>query len=559
MDTATDIDADGLSIATQREFTARKARDLGAIIDKEFIEPGNSALSIDKRPKFKELLKHVMATPGIDYVIIYMRSRAFRNLGDAVITKRHLAKLGIKLVSARENFGEGYMADAMEAVTDIFNELESRRNGEDVKAKMRYKMLAGGYNGRAKVGYLNVRESHNGKLFNTIALDPERAPLVRQVFELYATGDYTQQELHLAAVDLGLTQRPTPQMPYPRPVGSTTIENILSDPFFAGWVQVDGRLIKGRHEAIISQALFDRVQDVLEARSRNSNRDRVLYHYLKGLLVCGRCAQAGRANRLIYTQVKGRSGEYHGYYLCRGRQKKTCDLRHLPVANVEDAVAEHYQSLPIADSFVTGAERAITDALREEQAVTEELQAALRAQLSRLATREERLIDLAADGALDRSKITTRANQIAQERARIEARLTETRADLQIGATRLREALELARHLDHLFLALPDDGKHKLTRALFDRLEVDEGDYDITVSGHQLKAPFNDVFEAATAHAQRSAAGHPDMEPPKRTIPCHEAGDHRLVSALTGIQLVGGSSTGYLVGADGFEPPTARV
>ena len=48
-------------------------------------------------------------------MIIYMRSRAFRNFTDAAVTKRQLAEKGVTLVSVKEDFGEGYMADAMEA------------------------------------------------------------------------------------------------------------------------------------------------------------------------------------------------------------------------------------------------------------------------------------------------------------------------------------------------------------------------------------------------------------------------------------------------------------
>jgi site-specific DNA recombinase len=45
----------------------------------------------------------------------------------------------------------------MEGTIDIFNEMEVRRNGEDISAKMRYKRLKGGTVTRAKLGYLNVR------------------------------------------------------------------------------------------------------------------------------------------------------------------------------------------------------------------------------------------------------------------------------------------------------------------------------------------------------------------------------------------------------------------
>ncbi|QGH68677.1 recombinase family protein [Pseudactinotalea sp. HY158] len=118
MDTGADIDAEGNSIATQRAANQAKAAAIGAEITKEFVEPGASAQSIERRPVFKRLLAYLEQHPEVDIVIIYVRSRAFRNLGDAVLTKRRLEKLGVKLVSAKEDFGSGIMADAMEAVTD---------------------------------------------------------------------------------------------------------------------------------------------------------------------------------------------------------------------------------------------------------------------------------------------------------------------------------------------------------------------------------------------------------------------------------------------------------
>jgi hypothetical protein len=58
----------------------------------------------------------------------------------------------IKLVSAKEDFGERIMADAMEAVTDISNEVQVRISGEDIKIKMRHEAENGGTIGRARLG-----------------------------------------------------------------------------------------------------------------------------------------------------------------------------------------------------------------------------------------------------------------------------------------------------------------------------------------------------------------------------------------------------------------------
>ncbi len=183
MHTAIDIDADGNSIATQRDLCRKRCKRLKAPIVHEFVEPGNSAQSIAKRPVFRQLLSFIEENPEVGYVVIYMRSRIFRNQADAAITKRILAGMGVKLISAKEEFGDGYMADAMEAITDIMNEVQVRQSGEDIKQKLLHKAKNGGTVGRAKLGYKNVRKDFDGRLVNTIAIDKKRAPLVRWAFE----------------------------------------------------------------------------------------------------------------------------------------------------------------------------------------------------------------------------------------------------------------------------------------------------------------------------------------------------------------------------------------
>jgi len=228
--------------------------------------------------------------------------------------------LGVRIISCKEDFGTGPVADAMETVSDAFNELQVRQNGEDIRQKLRHKALNGGTISRAKLGYLNIRAEHEGRLFNTIGVDEKRAPLVGKAFELYSSGEYTIDRLEATMADLGLTTRPSPRWPQEQPVSDSKLHRMLSDPYYAGWVVVDGELVKGRHEPIVGQALFDQVQEVLAARSRGGSRDRVLYHYLKGMLFCGRCDTQGRTTRLVYTEAKGRS-QYYGYFFCRGRQE----------------------------------------------------------------------------------------------------------------------------------------------------------------------------------------------------------------------------------------------
>lgn len=265
--TARDISKDGNSIAVQREETMAKANELGLVVAKEFVEPGRSAQTMEKRPVFRQMLAYVSEHPEVGAIIVYSRSRAFRNVEDAMLTRRNLRMLGVKLISTKEDFGDSFEGDAMATITDAMNELQYRLNGQDVKLKMAHKAKNGGTITRAPIGYLNTRITVEGHLVNSIGIDEERAPLVRLMFELYATGEYSIPQLTAVMQDQGLEARPTGRHLTPRPITRDTIERVLGDPYYAGWIFYDGELYEGRHEALIDQELFDRVQDLLEARS----------------------------------------------------------------------------------------------------------------------------------------------------------------------------------------------------------------------------------------------------------------------------------------------------
>lgn len=196
-----------------------------------------------------------------------MRSRVFRNHLDAAITKRQLREKGIELVFAKENFGEGYVGDAMEAITDVVNELQVRMSGEDIRIKMAHKVERGGSVGRAKLGYLNVRKDFDGRLVNTIDVDPVRAPVIVWAFEQYATNQHSIAQLQMMLEDQGLTTRASGKRAA-KPLSSSQLAMILRDPCHTGVIRYKGKLHAGRHTPLVSKELFLAVQKILDARNR---------------------------------------------------------------------------------------------------------------------------------------------------------------------------------------------------------------------------------------------------------------------------------------------------
>lgn len=82
---------------------------------------------------------------------------------------------------------------------------------------------------------------------------------------------------------------------------------ILRDPYYLDMVTYKGQVFDGRHEALVTADVFERVQEIYAERSRPVQRHRIHRHFLRGLMCCGRCDAAGREHRMLYTDVKGKA------------------------------------------------------------------------------------------------------------------------------------------------------------------------------------------------------------------------------------------------------------
>lgn len=185
----TDYDPEGISIPAQRVACVRKAEQLGLSITGEYVEPGRSATEMTKRVAFQEMLNRVRTAKDIDFIIIYELSRLARNRFDDAVVMADLKKRGVTLVSVTENIDASPVGQLMHGLLAAFNEYRSAKDGADISYKMREKAKKGGTLGRAPIGYLNTIDRQDGREIRSSTPDPERAPLVKLAFELYAKGD----------------------------------------------------------------------------------------------------------------------------------------------------------------------------------------------------------------------------------------------------------------------------------------------------------------------------------------------------------------------------------
>lgn len=389
--TRTSYDPLGQSIPSQRTACLGKADSLGLVVIDQYVEPGKSALSIEKRPAFRRMLARIAAQRDVDYVIVYKFSRAARNQWEDAILGVALAKLGVKLISVTEPIDDSAAGKAMRGMIAVFNEFSSNSSGEDIRYKMAEKAKRGGTLGRAPIGYLNHIDRSEGREVRTIVIDEQRAPFVKFAFELYATGEYTLHDLADELTDRGLTTRPTARHPA-GPISVSQMQRLLQDRYYIGIIEFQGKEYPGQHPPLIDEALFERVQEITKSRGRSGERRRKHHHFLKGTVYCAECKrERGIDRRLLVQHTIGRNGGEYLYYFCPGRRDGNgCTQPFHDVGRIEEAVERHYKRKRITDEFIDLVSQAMNEAVSDQEQAQRLLKAQLDDQLEPSSTPRKR-------------------------------------------------------------------------------------------------------------------------------------------------------------------------
>ncbi|MFH1482253.1 MAG: recombinase family protein [Patescibacteria group bacterium] len=195
-----------------------------------------------------------------------------------------------------------------------------------MKRGLRQKLRRGEYPGWAPLGYLNDYKNH------TIIKDKRKHKLVKRIFELYATGEYTLKSIADKFNQIGLRGKKGKE------ISVSTLQDILSNPFYYGVFKYKGELYEGKHEPIITKKLFDKVQEVMASRGRPKKPEKHEYIFT-GFMSCS-CSCAITAER-----QKG-----HIYYRCT-KKKGPCAEKYLREENLTEQLKNIMQKVSIPDDW----------------------------------------------------------------------------------------------------------------------------------------------------------------------------------------------------------------
>ena len=484
----TDYGDDGLSIDGQREQCQRRAADLGAVVVDEYIERAESAKT-DDRPALKKMLARIREQQDVDYAILWKVDRFARNRRDDANMLFEIETSGARLISATENIDQTPSGQLMHGMLASFAEYYSRNLANEVIKGATQKAKRGGTPGYAPLGYRNVPEFIDGREIRTIALDEERAPLIRWAFETYATGQYSLADLDALLAARGLRSRGNRRCP-PKPLGLSAIHALLGNDYYAGRVTYRRKKYRGRHPSLISHTLFDQVQEVLHAHNRSGERDRRHAHYLKGSVYCGQCGR-----RLTFSRNRGNGGFYE-YFVCSANGLRRCSQAAQRVDHVEAAVERYYATVQLSATDQARIQAALEQHLTEQAAGSQKEIGRCQGVLQRIDTEERKLLSAHYQDQISESLFAEEQVRIGRERKDAEAVIARFSVqDSQLRAV-IDQALALAStDLHELYRRATPMVRRFMNQAIFEALWIAHDEVSETL----LASPFKELHEVASA------------------------------------------------------------
>lgn len=300
-----DDERQAMSIDSQiKEMTEIAVRENLKI--KEVRQEKHSAKLSGQRPVFNQLLNDIRE--GIfTGILTWAPDRLSRNAGDLgmLVDLMDQGKLqNIKTFS--QNFSNSPNEKFLLMILCSQAKLENDNRGVNVKRGIRAKCNMGWRPSIAPVGYLNIKDPADGKL---IILDPERAFIVKQMFEKVANQGQSGRTIKRWLDRIEFRTKNNKQM------ALSKIYTTLRNTFYYGEFEYplkSGNWYKGRHEPLITKNLFEKVQIQLQAPLKEWHKN--IFPF-KRIFKCGGCGDSVTAE-LKYRKLKYGGFTKHIYYHC---------------------------------------------------------------------------------------------------------------------------------------------------------------------------------------------------------------------------------------------------
>jgi site-specific DNA recombinase len=343
--TTENLDSSFTSLDAQREsceaFISSQKLNGWVLVTDHYDDGGFSGGDMD-RPAFQQLMLDI-ADGKIDCVVVYKVDRLSRSLADFIRIVQKFEEYDVGFVSITQSFDTGtsmgrLMLNVLLSFAQFEREIISERTRDKITAAKKKGKWVGGY---PILGYDINSDTHS------LVVNENEAVQVREIYDLY-----------LKNKSMGITANELQQRKWMTKSWITKSGNVVKGEIFdksrlhrlltniayIGKVKHHDDIYEGEHQAIVSEEIWNRVQETLAENRRTGGSSARKKHgsLLSEILVCGACGTP-----MIHSFTRRKNKSYR-YYICQTAHKNgrhACPTKNLPAAEIEKFVFERIKEI----------------------------------------------------------------------------------------------------------------------------------------------------------------------------------------------------------------------
>jgi DNA invertase Pin-like site-specific DNA recombinase len=365
----------------------------------------------------------------------------------------------------------------------------------DVKRGMRKKAERGWYPGCiAPTGYMHnpKKELNSGE--DEIIPDTVRLPLVNKLLHRMHQGRSSVKEIWRYADSIGLRSKKG------KPYSYHAIYNLLTNEFYAGyflWPDETGQSVRhrGKHKAIISIDVFNRIQEIIESQSVKTRVRTYDYPY-KAILQCGKCHGAVTAQRkiqIICSKCKTKFSSVRAnrcpecrmpiedmtnpskidrtYYHCIDKNG-LCSKASVTLRQLDDYLLEEFNKLKMPRGLIEWIRKELMVQNQEMEYETAKQVKTLKKRHTECQNRLNRYAQMRADSELDKDEYAKLKEEVTNDIRSIEGSISEIEVNTSDWSHRLLDWIEKASTASQRLKKADPKGKNQVVGEIGSNLNI---------------------------------------------------------------------------------------
>jgi len=349
---------------------------------------------------------------------------------------------------------------------------------DNVKRKQKHMLANGELIGKPPIGYESIYDEA-GKRTDVI-FDLKNSHIIKKMFELYATGNYSTLTVRDQTFKDGLKSS------VGKPLSLSMVDHILNNTFYYGQMVSKGKPYPHKYQPLISKELFDKCQRIRKGWNKKPFAYASKPFILRGLVRCAKCGCS------MSPDLK--KGKYT-YYSCSNGKKEICNTKvYVPEKILLEPiyeVLEQFKNIPQVriDNLVSGLKQSSESKNLYHKNTINTLQS----EYNSTQTRIDRLMDLLIDGSITKTDYDKKLKELKDKQYDLNIQLDEhTKADESYYIT-ASTVFNLAKDAFDLFESSEVPEKRAILNYILSNYTVNEKTPCIT-----MRSPFKELLSLST-------------------------------------------------------------